>query len=101
MDSKHKDDLSGEKTDAEVDVDDVSLCLLDLAVRDEEEDGEDHADDGYGEAKVGNVGETNAVDTALTDEVLVDVEDEGEVGEVVAGALGVGGVVTDSGAAIL
>ena len=56
----------------------------------EDANGHKHAHDRDGEADVGDGVQVGVV---LRHGVLVDVEDEGKVGEVGAGALGVGGVV--------
>ena len=88
-DAEEEDDFGSEETDTEVDMDDIPLRLDLLA--DEYGDGEEHADDGDGEADIGDEVEVRVVHGHG---VLVDVEDEGEVGEVAAGAHGVAAVVT-------
>ena len=88
-DAEEEDDFGGEETDAEVDMDDIPL-RLDL-LTDEYGDGEEHTDNGDGEADIGDEVEVRVVHRHG---VLVDVEDEGEVGEVAAGAHGVAAVVT-------
>ena len=88
-DAEEKDDFGSEETDAEVDMDDIPLRLDLLA--EEYGDGQEHRDDRDGEADLGDEVEVRVVHRHR---VLVDVEDEGEVGEVAAGAHCVAAVVT-------
>jgi hypothetical protein len=87
--AEEKDDFGSEETDAEVNVDDIPLRLDLLA--EEYGDGPEHTDDGDGEADIGDEVEVRVVHC---NGVLVDVEDEGKVGEVAAGAHCVAAVVT-------
>ena len=62
----------------------------------EHEDGEDHAEDGDGEADIGDVLELVGMNTIFCDELGVNIEDEGKVCEMVTGTLGVSVIVTQS-----
>ena len=66
----------------------------------EHEDGEDHAEDGDGEAHVCDVLELVGMNTIFSDELGVNIEDESKVCEMVTGALGVSVIVTESDTSI-
>ena len=83
---QRENDVCNQKNEVHVDHIPVRLHLLPQ----EDADDHEHAHDGDGEADIGDVVQVGVV---LRHGVLVDVEDEGKVGEVGAGALGVGGVV--------
>ena len=70
---EHEDDLSCEKTQTEVDMDDVPICGVSLEEH-EHDDGEHHAEYGDSEANVGDVLELVSVHTLLGDKLGVDVE---------------------------
>ena len=93
VNSKHEDYFGSEKTQTEVDMDDVPICGVSLEEH-EHDDGEHHAEYGDSEANVGDVLELVSVHTLLGDELGVNIEYQGEVGEVITGALGVGVIVT-------
>ena len=76
-------------------MDDVSVSGV-AGDEGEHEDGEDHAEDGDGEANVGDVLQLVGVNTIFCDKLGMDIEDESKVCEMVTGALGVSVVVAES-----
>jgi len=76
-------------------VDHVSFTGVAATGGEEDQDSEEHAEDGDGEADISDCLQVVTVPVQLTNKLLVDIEDEGKIGQVGAGTLGVGTVVTD------
>ena len=71
--------------------------LLDV-LREECEDCQDHAEDGYGKAKVSDVLQLTRMINGLTDKFLMNVENECKAGQVITRTLGVTLVVAEGSA---